>query len=76
MTPNKRAREWAVRLRQARVRAQLTRSALAELMGVDPSAVSHWERGAARPRDLERFAKVCGVEVGRLYAPPRKAAEG
>lgn len=65
-----------MKLRYLREKAGLTRLELAEQMGVDPSAVRHWERGTAKPRDMERFAAVCKTDMRRLYAPTRKAAEG
>jgi transcriptional regulator with XRE-family HTH domain len=46
-----------VQIRSARSRAGLTQSSLAQALGVDPSTVSHWERGQSlpRPEALERL---------------------
>lgn len=41
-------------------------------MEVDPSAVRHWERGAGKPRDLDRYAAICKTTVQKLW--PKKAA--
>ena len=57
------------RLRKIRVNAGLSRAELARLMGLkDPSAVSHWERGAAKPRDVVRFARVCKASLETVLA--------
>lgn len=51
-----------------RRKADLTQQQLAELVGVTPSAVSLWERGATIPRGdrLVIVADVLGVKVEDL----------
>lgn len=39
---------WRVLVKSFRVDACMTQAMLAELLGVDPTTVSRWERGAGR----------------------------
>ena len=41
--------EFSERIQRLRTQASLSQSGLAELMGVTPAAVSHWETGKAKP---------------------------
>jgi transcriptional regulator with XRE-family HTH domain len=66
----------AARLRYWREKAGLDRDELAAKLGVDPSAVRHWERGASKPRDLEAFAAACGVGMARFWGPTKARAVG
>lgn len=55
--------------RQLREMAGLSRDELAALMGYkDASAVRHLERGAAKPRDLIRYARAVKVPVETVLA--------
>lgn len=56
------------RIAQLRKEADMTQAGLAELLGVDKTAVSHWETGASRP-DLSRVMAVAdalGVSIADL----------
>lgn len=61
--------EWSLgdRLRKARVSASIEREQMAEILGVTPGAVSHWEGDRSRPRDLidivNRWAQATSVPV-------------
>ena len=58
--------EW---LKQLREKAGLSREELAVAMGYkDASAVRHLERGASRPRDLMKYARVCKTDVETVLA--------
>ena len=65
--------EIAKRLRYWREKAGLSREELAAEVNVDASAVRHWERGATSPRDLDRVAKACGIDMARFWSPLRSA---
>lgn len=56
------------RLRELRCKSKLTQSALAEIGGFKPSAISHWELGRRTPSlaNLTRLAKAMDVSVGDL----------
>lgn len=57
-------------IRDARAGAGITQATLALRLGVDKSAVAHWELGHALPR-LDTFSVVCaelGIDVGQLVA--------
>lgn len=65
------------RIRAWRVKARLSVKELAEAVGVDDSAVYHWESGRAAPRseNLGLVATACGIGLSEFYGPlPRKAA--
>lgn len=58
-----------MRIRKAREHAGLTKSELAELVGVSPQAVTNWEHEDAQMRkpptevNLRKIAAVCGVDL-------------
>lgn len=59
-----------------RDKAKLSQLELAEMVGVDKSAVSHWENRLSRP-DISRLAlvaKALGVTVEQLIRGEDKAA--
>lgn len=66
------------RIRAWRSHAGLSVKEMAEAVGVDLSAVYHWESGKAAPRHdhLEGIAKACSTDLARFYGPlpGRKAA--
>lgn len=55
-------------LRNARLDAGLSQTAVAEAMGVALMTVCHWETAQAdiKSRDLRLFAEVCGVDAADL----------
>jgi transcriptional regulator with XRE-family HTH domain len=55
-------------LRKLRKSAGLSINDMGRAMGVDRSAVSHWERGMCRPRDLVRYARAVKVSVETVLA--------
>lgn len=56
-------------LKEIRENAGLSREELASAMGLrDASAVRHWERGTARPRDLVLYARVCRTDLETVLA--------
>jgi putative transcriptional regulator len=61
--------ELPQRIRSLRTAANLTLESVAEAVGVDRSAVAHWEAGRNKPRAdvLPRLARVLGVSVGVLF---------
>lgn len=63
------------RIRAGRERRGITVRELAAIVGVDPSAVSHWEAGRHAPaaRHLIAVAVACGVEVSDLIDRRRAA---
>lgn len=58
------------RIRELRLARGLTMEALAKEVGVNRSAVAHWEAGKNSPRErlLKRLAAALGVTVGDLYS--------
>lgn len=56
------------RIREARIRADLTQARLAEQVGVEPQTVSAFERGQRTPRlqTLQRIADGTGVRLTAL----------
>lgn len=58
------------RLKQIRVERHLTRTALAEQLGVSYQTISQWEGGSTHPRGwrLERIAEALKTTVGNLMA--------
>ena len=52
-------------LRQARFRAGLSQSQLAERLGTSQSVIARWESGRTRPSlaNLERVVRACGFEL-------------
>ena len=57
------------RLRELRGAAKLTLEAVAVAVGVNRSAVAHWEAGRNKPRAdvMPKLARVLGVTVGELF---------
>jgi transcriptional regulator with XRE-family HTH domain len=66
---------FADRVRYLRERRRLSQGELALLLGVDRTAIVHWERGRSRPRDIDALARALGLTVARFYAA-RIPAEG
>lgn len=62
------------RIRRGRERRGLTVAELARIVGVDPSAVYHWEAGRFSPasKHMLAVAAACGLEVASLL--PRGVA--
>ena len=58
-------------IREARLRAGLTQSALAVRAGTTQSAVSRWERGRADPGidTLRRIVEACGLRLEIDFGP-------
>lgn len=59
----------AKNIRAIRVERKMTQEALASPLGVDKSAVAHWETGNNSPRTdlVPRIAEALGVTVAELY---------
>lgn len=57
-------------IKSLRIARGLTQQQLATKLGVDKTAVSHWENGIAQPAlsRLPDLAKVLGVKVDKLIA--------
>lgn len=56
-------------MRERRLRGAIpTQSEVAKILGVKPSTVSKWERGAAKPRadKLPQIAKLYGCTIEEL----------
>ena len=60
------------RIRQERLRSNLSLAQLAELMGTNSCKLSRIERGqeAANERQMEAIASACGCSVSVLLTPP------
>lgn len=60
-----------IRIRRFREVAGLSAKQLADAVGVEPSAVSHWERQAATPttKHIEAIAKALGLTMPEFYGP-------
>ena len=52
-----------------RVKLGISQSALARLLKIDETAVSHWECGVSAPNRsrIGKVAEVLGVSIGDLY---------
>ena len=62
------------RLRNARIRAEMSQTDLAEKAGLSPSWISHFEAGRRLP-SLEVFRKICialGVTADSLLGLPSR----
>lgn len=66
--PRVRHPEFAAVVRHLRRKKKLSRTELADLCGVVPTAISHWEMGRSRPRDIAAFAAVFGLNLSQFYA--------
>ncbi len=68
----------AARIKLFRRMAGLSQTQLAQIVGVTPSAVSHWEAGESDPTvdRLEAVATACGVELRTFFGelPAEKAS--
>ena len=58
------------RIRQLRIRNGLTQAELAERLGIQQSAIAHWEAGNTRPSTerLAQLAGALGTTVDRIVA--------
>lgn len=59
-----------VNIKLLRVAKKLSQTQLAQLLNVNQTAVSQWERGVSRPRAamLKKLADVLGVTVDHLLS--------
>ena len=66
------------RLKEFRRQTGLTQEALADLVGVHPLTISHFECGRVEPSldTLRRLAAALGVQPGDLLNQPDAPAEG
>ena len=62
------------RIRRLRTEAGLSQSGLAELVGVTPAAISHWETGKAKP-SWKRWQQILRAEALGIHALPEDFAE-
>lgn len=60
---------WGLRIRDARLAAGMTKTDLANALGVDQSVPGRWELGIITPRDEIRpeLAAALGVDVDDLF---------
>lgn len=60
---------WGARIKAARIAAGLTKTQVADAMGVDQSVPGRWEQGIMIPRDELRpaLATLLGVNVDTLF---------
>lgn len=58
-----------MRIKELRMSANLTQEQLANVLGVNRSAVAMWESGEALPRadKLPELAKILGCTIDELY---------
>ncbi len=68
-----------MKIREHREKLGMTKSELAQIMGVDASAVTRWETGEAMPRasKLPKLADLFGCTIDELYGrtgPPSAQA--
>ena len=66
--PRSSGSDFAARIRDARLKAGLSRQELASLLGMTRAAIHSWEKGITRPRDarLPFVADTLGVSVADL----------
>lgn len=72
------------RLRMAMERAEITRTEMAERLGVHPATITRWTHDEGEPPRqiyVERWAEVTGVQLDLLIGPdveldPRSRAQG
>lgn len=62
-------RNGRVRLRTARVEADLTQSEVAKRMGLASNTIIDWERGRRKPRldQLDLYCQICGCSPEDIY---------
>jgi transcriptional regulator with XRE-family HTH domain len=60
-----------LQVRELRLRAGMSRAALARKVGVTPGAIGHWEAGIRIPNPalLYKLAEVLGASLEELKAP-------
>lgn len=58
-----------MRIRELRIKAGLTQSRLAQLLGQTQQAVARWEAGEAMPRSdkLQQLAEILDCSIDDLY---------
>ena len=58
-----------MKIKEYREKCGLTKTELAQIMGVDFAAVSRWETGEAMPRasELPKLADLFGCTIDELY---------
>ena len=63
-------------LRELRKKANITQAELAVRLGVQQSAISHWERGDNLPetRNLLKMSEIFGCTVDELVKGPQNTA--
>lgn len=63
-----------MRIKELRIKAELSQALLAEKMNVTQSTVSLWESGYAFPASdkLPKLAEVLGCGIADLFAVPEK----
>jgi transcriptional regulator with XRE-family HTH domain len=68
---------FKARLRDCRIDAMLTQSQLAHKSGLQPAAISHYERGERTPciTNLARLADALGINAGYLVGSKLKWAK-
>lgn len=61
---------WGLRIKAARIAAGLRQEDLAEILGIEQSQVSRWERGQNAPRDdlRQELARVLGVDPDSIFS--------
>ena len=68
---------FAKRLREYRLKKDMTQEALAKAVGISPQSVSKWERSDGYPDItlLPKIARVCGVTVDSLLGNDEETIE-
>lgn len=68
-TPRKPKRAIHLQIKALRLEAKLSQQDLAEKLGLDKSAVSHWENGESAPNTerLPAVAIALGVSIEELF---------
>lgn len=63
-----------LRIKELRKKTEMTQNVLAKKIGVNQSAVAHWENGLTVPRTsiLPRVADALGVSIQELYTDDGK----
>lgn len=64
-------------IREARLRAGLTQTELAERLGTTQSSIARWEGGGSQPsvETLQRIVRACGLELAfSLVVPDEQEA--
>jgi len=60
--------EFAERLKQSRQRKKVTQQQIADILGIDRTTVTHWEKGrnTPNPNQLAKIASYLGVSADYL----------